>query len=166
MTTEMTSDVAERFISQSRQKLSEHLIRIERCVELLTDEQVWWRPNEASNSIGNLLLHLAGNIRQYFISGLGGTPDTRNRPQEFGDRAQLPKAELLAKLKATVTEADAVLAGFDREKLLEQRHIQNQDWVVLDAVYQITGHLMLHTGQIMLITKTLTAKDLGLTRLK
>ncbi len=166
MTNEMTSDVAARFIGQSRQKLSEYLIRIERCVELLTDEQVWWRPNEASNSIGNLLLHLAGNVRQYFISGLGDLPDTRHRPQEFGERAQLPKTELLARLKATVAEADAVLAQFDLTKLLEARHIQQQDWIVLDAIYQITGHFMLHTGQIMLLTKTLTAQDLGLTRLR
>ncbi|HZS05060.1 MAG TPA: DinB family protein [Blastocatellia bacterium] len=160
----MTNDVAAAFIAESRQYVStDNLRKIERCVEMLSDEQIWWRPNEESNSVGNLLLHLAGNARQWIISGIGGEPDRRVRQQEFDERSQVPRAELMARLKQTLAEADAVLAGLDAETLLEQRTIQGHERRVLDAIYHVVTHLSMHTGQIILVTKMLTGKDARLT---
>src|ERR1700682_5512238 len=108
------SRVAEAFVAQARAFLSdEYLPKIERCLETLTDEQLWWRANENSNSIGNLLLHLSGNARQWIVSGLGGVPDRRQRQGEFDERSVISKAELLARLKETLIDVDAVLGGLD-----------------------------------------------------
>ena len=95
------SDVAQAFLDESRRYLlKENLPKIERCLESLTEEDVWWRPNEQSNSIGNLLMHLAGNLRQWIISGVGGADDVRQRAQEFDERSPLPVATLMAQLRA------------------------------------------------------------------
>src|SRR5215469_15030537 len=99
------------FLNFSRHKLLEqYWPRLKSCVESLTDEQIWWRPNEASNSIGNLLLHLNGNVRQWLIASFNRQNDTRNRPAEFAERQMIPCAELLQPLDATVKEAATVLA--------------------------------------------------------
>jgi len=153
--------VSQEFITESRKFLTEQFFpRIERVVENLSDEQIWQRPNEASNSIGNLMLHLAGNVRQWIISGLGGQEDNRVRQQEFDERSTIPKNELLAKLWQTVTEADAVLEKFDEAKLLETRKIQHDQVTPLYAIYHVVEHFSMHTGQIIFISKMLTAEDL------
>src|SRR5438132_518519 len=87
---------------------SPEMKRIRHCMGQLTDEQVWWRPAEGMNSVGNLLLHLAGNVRQWIIGGLGSVPDSRDRPAEFAERRHVPKAELWAQLEAAVKEAREV----------------------------------------------------------
>ncbi len=91
------------------EELTKALGCIRHCLDQLNDDQVWWRPSEAMNSIGNLLLHLTGNVRQWVVSGLGAAADARNRPAEFAERERIPKAELLAQVEATVAEAKAVL---------------------------------------------------------
>src|SRR2546421_2683890 len=107
-------DVSRAFIQNARQLLKEeYLPKIERCLERLTDEQVWWRPNSESNSIGNLLLHLSGNARQWIVSGLGGETDKRERQAEFDERRIIACDELLALLRTTVADVDRVLAKFD-----------------------------------------------------
>jgi uncharacterized damage-inducible protein DinB len=155
------ADIAEAFIAQSRSLLtSAYLPRIERCLEKLSDEEVWWRPHEEANSIGNLLLHLSGNVRQWIVSGVGARPDTRVRQQEFDERRVLPRTELLRRLRETLSEADAVLAETVPSRLLETRQIQGKDVTVLDAVYHVVEHFSMHTGQIILLTKLLKAEDL------
>jgi uncharacterized damage-inducible protein DinB len=150
------------FIDQSRRYLkAEYLPKIERCVAQLTDEEVWWRPNEASNSIGNLLLHLAGNVRQWIVGGVAGLPNERRRQEEFDARATVPAAALLGDLRAALDEVDGVLAGLDPAVLLEARHIQGFPTTVLSAVYHVVEHFSTHTGQIAYITKLLKAGDLG-----
>jgi uncharacterized damage-inducible protein DinB len=139
---------------------TEYLPKIERCVNLLTDEQIWWRPNPESNSLGNLLLHLAGNVRQWIVCGVGGETDLRERQQEFDQRSVLPAEELLSRLKNTLAEVDTVLATIDGGLLLQRRTIQGCDVVVLDAIYHVVEHFSMHTGQIILLTKQLTASDL------
>jgi uncharacterized damage-inducible protein DinB len=152
---------ANAFIVKSRSiLLADNLPRIERCLEKLSDTEVWWRANEDSNSIGNLMLHLSGNVRQWIVSGLGGRPDTRVRQEEFDERRELPRAELLRLLKETLTEADAVLAAFEPSQLLESRHIQGDDVTGLEAVYHVVEHFSMHTGQIILLTKIIKGKDL------
>jgi hypothetical protein len=142
------------FIDHSRELLTDsYLPRIERCVEKLTDEQIWWRANPGSNSIANLMLHLSGNVRQWIVSGIGGAPDVRQRQQEFDARGPLPRAEVVARLRNTVQEADRVLAGVEPAALLEPRRIQGYDVNVMEAIYQVVEHFSMHTGQIILLAK-------------
>ena len=155
------SDIGQTFIARSRYHLSEDFLpKIERCLSLLTDEQIWWRPNSESNSIGNLLLHLSGNARQWIVCGVGGAADARDRDAEFARREMIPREELRSILKQTLREVDATLAQFDPSKLLETKTIQGLDVSVLEAILHVVEHFSMHTGQIILLTKLLTASDL------
>src|ERR671930_1509909 len=108
------SDIGQEFIARSRHHFTDdYLPKIERCLERLTDEQIWWRANEHSNSVANLLLHLEGNARQWIISGVGGATDRRERDREFDERGRLPGERLMSSLRATLEEADSVLARLD-----------------------------------------------------
>ena len=150
------------FIDQARKFLSdEYLPKLERCLEQLSDEQIWWRANEKSNSIGNLLLHLSGNARQWIICGLGGANDARVRQQEFDERRVIPRAELLETVRKALREVDAVLADFDQSKLLDPYSIQGTTVSALEAIFHVTEHFSMHTGQIILLTKLLDEKDIG-----
>jgi uncharacterized damage-inducible protein DinB len=158
---ESGSEVATAFLSHARQFLSgEYLPKIEKCLAELTDEDVWWRGNEESNSIGNLLLHLSGNARQWIVSGLGGRDDHRQRQTEFDERALISKEELLASLRETLVEVDRVLAEFDSSQLMQPYRIQNLDVIALEAIFHAVEHFSMHTGQIILLTKLLAKKDL------
>src|SRR5712692_1308890 len=130
------NDVGQAFIAQSQYHLAKDFLpKIERCVGLLNDEQIWWRANEQSNSIGNLLLHLSGNVRQWIVCGLGGATDARDRDSEFAHRDLIPRDELLGRLKQTLLEADAALAKFDPNNLLEKQRIQGMEAVpALEAI--------------------------------
>ena len=157
------------FLRQVRFCLAEECwIKIKYSVDLLDEEQVWWRPNEDSNSIGNLLLHLSGNVRQWIIAGIGGAVYQRDRQREFAERSRIGKAELLDLLKTTLAEADAVLAKIETEVADSrsdaplQRVCAPQGFkqTVLDAVSHVVGHLGYHTGQIVYITKLLQSGKL------
>jgi uncharacterized damage-inducible protein DinB len=119
----------------------------------LSLENLWWRANPQSNSIGNLILHLSGNLQQWIVSGVGGLPDVRERRREFDERNPTPGAELLSLLRATVVNADAVLTDLDPGSLLEHRPIQTYDVTVLQAIYAVVEHFSMHTGQIILLAK-------------
>src|SRR2546426_2446988 len=154
-------EVSRAFIQQAREFLrEEYLPKIERCLERLTDEQVWWRSNEESNSIGNLLLHLSGNARQWIVSGLGGAPDKRERQTEFDERSPISKRELLSRLQETIGEVDSVLAQLDPNQLLIRHEIQGSNVTALEAIFHVVEHFSMHTGQIILLTKLLAKKDL------
>ena len=153
------------FLDKSRTLLtSEYSVKIERSVERLSGAEVWWRPNEASNSIGNLILHLNGNVGMWILSGVGRLAFERNRQLEFDERRQMPAAELLAQLNATLQRADEVLAGLDETELLSRREIQGYDVTVLEAIYHVVEHFGMHTGQIILLSKAQVAGDLSLWR--
>jgi len=141
--------------------LGDYLPKIERCLEKLSDEQIWWRANEESNSIGNLILHLCGNARQWIICGVGGAPDARDRDSEFAQRERIPRDELLMLLRSTLSEVQTTLANLDPSILLEHRKIQGNDVEILEAIFHVTEHFSMHAGQIFLLTKILTATDLG-----
>jgi uncharacterized damage-inducible protein DinB len=158
---QINDEVAREFVRQARKFLSdEYLPKIERCLESLNDEQVWWRPNAESNSIGNLLLHLSGNARQWIVSGVGGETDARERQAEFDRRAIIPRSELLDRLKQTLKDVDRVLEQFDSSKLLSRYQIQGSDVTALEAIFHVTEHFSMHTGQIIFLTKILAKKDL------
>ena len=156
-----SSEVTRAFIDRAGAFLStEYLPKIEHCFEQLTDEQIWFRANEASNSIGNLVLHLCGNARQWIVSGLGDRPDRRDRNSEFRQREVIPRVELLEYLRTTVREVEQVLANLDSSVVLEKRTIQGKDVEVLEAIFHVTEHFSMHTGQIILLTKMLAQRDM------
>ena len=162
MTENSDPNVSGAFIQKARDLLTEeYLPKIERCVEQLTDEQVWWRPGEQSNSIGNLLLHLSGNARQWIVSGLGGATDERRRQTEFDERRIIDRDELLGILRTTLADVDTVLANFDPSHLLDSYPIQGSKSTALQAIFHVTEHFSMHTGQIILLTKMLTKTDLA-----
>lgn len=158
---ESKTGVSGSFIQEARRLLTEeYLPKIERCVERLTIEQIWWRPNPESNSIGNLMLHLSGNARQWIVCGLGGEVDQRQRQTEFDEREEIPREELLGKLRTTVTDVSDVLSRFDSDRLLDEYPIQGTRVTALAAIFHVTEHFSMHSGQIILLTKMLANTDL------
>jgi len=142
-------DLHTAFLEFSRQKLIEqYWPRLRTCVERLSDEQVWWRPNDVSNSIGNLILHLNGNGRQWLVSSFKRSDDIRDRPAEFRERRLLLASALLEKLDTTLKEAAEVLYSLSEADLLTTFEIQGYTVIGLYAIYQVVEHFGLHYGQI------------------
>jgi hypothetical protein len=157
-----TPDLTPAFLAFSRAKLlDQYWPRLRASVESLTDEQIWWRPNDASNSIGNLLLHLNGNVRQWLVVSFNNQPDTRQRPAEFAERDRIPAPILLDHLATTMHAAAAVLHRLAADDLAAPIEIQGYSVTGLAAVYQVVEHFGLHYGQILYIAKMLQARDLG-----
>ena len=160
-------DVGQAFIHRSVAYLKgDYLPRIRLCLQGLSEEDIWWRPNEASNSIGNLILHLAGNAKQWVVSGIGGEPDRRRRDEEFSQEGGLSGAELVALLGDAMDEVDEVLSRLEPRELLETRVIQGMKVSVLDALYHVVEHFSTHTGQIIYLAKLRTGRDLGFWEVK
>jgi len=159
-------DLARPFLLHaSRLLLRVHGPRIAACVHALSPEQIWWRANPASNSVGNLVLHLEGNVRQWIVSGLGGGPDRRQRDQEFSELGPIPHPTLLARLRKALGEADRVMRKLNAEALARTYSIQGFRVTGLQAVFHVAEHFSHHAGQIILLTKMLGGKDLKFTRL-
>jgi uncharacterized damage-inducible protein DinB len=143
--------------------LDDYFVKIAAAIDSLDNEQVWRRPNESSNSIGNLLLHLSGNLRQWIISGVGGADDTRDRAREFAARASVSKCELVELMKETLDEADAILAKIEDEcaatnsdaPLQRVCRPQAYEVTVFDAIFHVVEHFSYHTGQIIFAAKWL-----------
>jgi uncharacterized damage-inducible protein DinB len=159
-------DLAQAFLAEARHSLCEqHLPRITRCLKMLSEDQIWWRPHSTSNSVGNLVLHLAGNVRQWIISGLGGEPDRRERDKEFSEFGPLPRRFLIRHLEKTVAAANRVLAKLASPGLTREYGIQRFRVTGLAAVAHVTEHFAYHNGQIIYATKLLQGRDLRFTRL-
>lgn len=155
-------DFSRAFVNQAREYLlGDYLPKLKHCLGTVTDEQIWWRPNAASNSIGNLLLHLGGNARQWIVSGLGGEEDHRVRQTEFDQMEAIPREQLIGMLTKTLEEVGGVLEAFDPANLLRKYSIQGNEVTALEAIFHVTEHFSMHTGQIILLTKSLTGKDPG-----
>lgn len=147
-------DASQNFINFSRHILNEeYRIKMRKTVAALPDAALWWRPNEQANSVGNLLLHLEGNVRQWIIGAVGGAPDVRDRAHEFAAKEGSTREELLRHLEATLDEADAVLAKLTSSQLTERRRVQMREPTVLEAIYQVVQHFGYHLGQIVVIAK-------------
>jgi uncharacterized damage-inducible protein DinB len=157
----MPANLDRQFLDFSARKLEQLTGRIESCLGTLSDEQVWARGSANENAIGNLVLHLTGNVRQWIVSGIGGRPDVRQRDAEFAAAGGVSTAELLERLKSTVRETAAVLEQVSEERLAERITVQNYDVSVLEAIYHVVEHFAGHTGQIIFATKMLTGSDLG-----
>jgi hypothetical protein len=153
--------MASTFLDFSRNKLlNQYWPRMCSAVEPLTSDQIWWRPNTASNSIGNLILHLNGNVGQWLVASFNKLEDARNRPAEFNERRRLSARTLLDRIAETMQEAEKVLARLTPADLLAIYEIQGYTVSGLHAVYQVVEHFGLHYGQIIYISKALRGEDL------
>lgn len=135
------------------------------CLEKLSEGEIWWRPNEASNSAGNLVLHLCGNMRQWIVSGLGGAKDIREREKEFSERGPVARDALGERFRQTVKESCAVLERLKPGDLTRRYRIQGFDVTGYEAAAQVAQHVAYHLGQIIYLTKLKRGQDLGFTRL-
>ena len=146
------------FLDYSTAKLRQYHERIAVCLDQLTNEQIWTKGHANENAIGNLVLHLSGNVRQWIVASLGGAPDTRQRDTEFAAKAS---TNLLALLNAAVDEAIPIIDSLTPERLAERIQIQKYNLTVMEAVYHVVEHFSMHTGQVVFATKLLTGGDLG-----
>ena len=157
------NQIATLFLDFSCVKLEQMSQHLAACLAKLTDAQIWQRGGPHENAIGNLILHLCGNMRQWILHGVGGLPDVRIRDLEFSTTAGLTGAELMELFRSTTAEATAVIAATTQAHLLDRITPQGREVSVLDAIYQVVGHVQQHVGQIILLTKQMTAQDLDLT---
>ena len=161
----MDSEITQLFLTYSVKKLQQMSGHIEACLAKLNDNQIWSRGAPHENSVGNLILHLCGNVRQWIGAGVGGQKDVRVRDKEFSAGGGYTASELLLRLHQTVDEAISIINGVSPERLRETINPQTGPVSVLDAIYQVVGHFQQHTGQIMFATKICVGEDLGFTRL-
>lgn len=157
----MENKVVQELVRQAIFRMDESSRMIKIALGTISDEEIWKRPNESSNSIGNLILHLCGNISQYAISSLGEKKDKRERDKEFSTRGEQGKSELLNKLLHTVKAAKETMKSATIEQLLRQREVQGFQMSGIGVVMHVVEHYSYHTGQIAFWTKQLKNKDLG-----
>lgn len=149
-------DLATSVVEQHRNKMiHECPAMIRECLDLLTDEQIWWRPNPTSNSVGNLVLHVCGATRHFWGRGVGGSDYVRDRDAEFAARGPVPKAELVALLEETVAEADGILGRLSGQRLFEVTKNIGVEMSVLACLSRMSHHWSYHAGQIVCLAKTL-----------
>jgi uncharacterized damage-inducible protein DinB len=159
----MENEVATLFLEYSCTKLDVTMKDMRACVERLTDEQVWERHGAHENAVGNLVLHLCGNMRQWVMHGVGKAEDVRIRDTEFNADGELTGMGLIELFEKTVAEARGVIDSLPAERLVERITPQGRNVAVLEAIYQVVGHVQQHMGQIILLTKQMTRQDLDLT---
>ena len=146
--------IAEIFVARSRYWLTkEYPIKLRHCLNALPRGAVWARPNQESNSVGNLLIHLTGNVTEWILGGVGGRSYKRYRAGEFAQRDGADASKLMDDLEAVLREADRVLAGLTDKDLERSVVIQERDTNVLGAIYHVVEHFAMHTGQIVFLTK-------------
>lgn len=148
-------DVASAVAKEACHQLDEGLGKIKHCLDQLTDEQVWWRPESSMNSIANLMLHLCGNLRQWIVSGVGEADDIRDRPKEFSEHGPIEKYELLRQLGEAVNDANAAVISVPAAGLLEVRRIQGFDKTGIAAIFDSVSHFRGHTQEIIHMTRCL-----------
>jgi uncharacterized damage-inducible protein DinB len=149
------------FLNYAAEKLAQLCGRVETCLGKLTPDQIWMRGTENQNAVGNLVLHLNGNVRQWILSGVGGLPNTRIRDEEFAARAGKGPEALGKLLRGSVDEALAIIRSLPQERLTERTNIQGHDVTLLEAVFHVVEHFSGHTSQIIFVTKMWTGEDLG-----
>ena len=153
---EPTNNLSDVALAALRNRITQILpSQIRACVDELTEEQLWWRPNEQTNSVGNLVLHVSGSMRHYLSRGVGGIEYQRDRPAEFAERGPIPRAQLLATFDETISQAATVLDSFDTSRFLAPTDEQNYVPTVFDLIFNIAIHLATHAGQIVFVTKML-----------
>jgi len=156
---------AQEFIEASCAFLKDDFLpKVTHCLQDMSDQDIWWRPNEESNSAGNLILHLCGNLRQWILNPMGGARFERNRDAEFAERKPVSKAELIADIDSTVLEVVRALAELPSNSLLDRFAVQGYSTSRLQAIYHVVEHFSYHLGQILYIYKMRTGQDPGFYR--
>jgi hypothetical protein len=149
-----TADSVTRAVThEACEVLAQSLIKIKHCLAQLNEDQVWWRPKEDMNSIGNLILHLTGNVRQWIVVGLGDQTNTRNRQAEFSERGPIKKSVLLHELEAVVEAAKGTLRRTTAEQMLSARRIQGFDTTGWGALFDSVPHFKGHTQELTCLTR-------------
>jgi hypothetical protein len=152
------SELGAVVIEAIRKRMTEILPpQIRECVGKISDDQIWWRPNDQSNSVGNLILHLTGSLRHYVSHSIGGFQYERDRPAEFAEKGPLPKDELLKLFDQMVEQVDVTLRSLSKERLLDAGTQPSYNPTVFDQLYGASLHMSLHAGQIIYVTKMLEA---------
>jgi len=154
------SGIEAQFIGYSCDTLKQLAERIDDCLGRLTAEQVWARSGKSDNSVGNLVLHLCGNVTQWIGSGVGSRIDHRDRDAEFAARGGAGPAELAEKLNGVVSDAVAIIRKTG-DRLTEVIHPQGYSVTVMQAIYHVVEHFSHHAGQILFATKLMVDQDLG-----
>ncbi len=144
-----------------RRLLDESIPRTRQCLETLSPEEIWFRPNDHSNSVGNLVLHLCGNARQWIIAGLGQVPDVRTRDQEFAEQGPLPTAELYQLLDQLERDLVPALEALSPENLVRAYTIQGFPESGLSVLVHVVEHFSYHVGQITYFVKAHKDLDTG-----
>lgn len=157
--TSNSHSIGHAYIAAGRHRFAACVERIKHCLRQLDDARVWWRPAESQNSIANIVLHLCGNLKQWIVAGVGGAPDTRNRPLEFSERGPIANVELIRMLDEIAAAVDRVLAGVTEDKLLKIRRIQGFEETVLSAIFDTLAHFSGHTQEIVFITRLQLGDD-------
>ncbi len=153
--------IESNFLNYAAEKLTQLCGRVETCLGKLTPEQIWMRGTENQNAVGNLVLHMNGNVRQWILTGVGGAPDNRIREAEFSARGGEPAETLAARLRETLESAARLIRSLPADRLAEHARIQGHDVTLLEAIFHVVEHFSGHTSQIIFITKMLTGEDLG-----
>lgn len=156
----MEANLAEEFIAQSIYRMEEKLTHFEKAMAQASEEDIWRRPNGSSNTIGNIIIHLCGNITQYIHSSLGEVPDIRQRDAEFAADGGKTKAELMSMLRQTVEKANQIMQNLDRSRLLEVRSVQAYEFSAIGIIIHVVEHFSYHAGQVAFWVKQLKDVDL------
>ena len=157
----MTEEFVKEFIDEVLYRIDENTVKLASCLKELQETEIWKRPNKSSNSVGNIILHLCGNIRQYAISSLGHKEDVRERHKEFSADGGYSKSELIEKLVGTVDDAKSIIQNVSHSELLKKRRVQGYNHSGIGIVIHVAEHYSYHTGQIIFWTKLLKNKDMG-----
>jgi uncharacterized damage-inducible protein DinB len=152
-------DIAKAFAREAIYCMHYGINKIEHCLKQLDDEQVWWRPRDEMNSIGNLLLHVAGNLRQWIVAGVGDVEDTRIRQLEFDERGPLPKEQVLNRLLEVLSQAEATIRNVSAEELLKDKRIQGHDSNKMQAIWHSITHFQGHVQEIIGMTRQQLGAD-------
>ncbi len=163
-----SNPIADNFLAYASTRLHQSQKTIAACLDKLTDYQIWHRNGNHENSIANLLLHLEGNLRQWILHGIDSQPDIRQRDAEFTLTPCTSPAEARARFNRTLDESAQVIAALSPDRLLTTIDPQPtgawRNLTILEAIFKVVGHVEMHTGQIILLTKQLTATDLDLSQ--
>jgi len=150
----MEAEILDNLINEvKRRMIEEGVERIRKSLEKLNLEEVWEKPNANSNSMGNLVLHLCGNVRQYFLAGIDQQKDTRERQKEFDVQEPIPTSELMEKLDSLMEEVIVALDKITYNQLTETRRVQGFNETVLSILVHVTEHFSYHVGQITYYVK-------------
>ncbi len=158
----MQDEVSELLIRETKYRLLEESIpRLHKCLDKLSEAEIWYRPNTHTVSIGNLVLHLNGNVRQWLISGLGGAPDLRQRQQEFDETGPIPISELKEMLDILENDIEVVLEGLSTSDLITERIIQGYKSSGVSILVHVVEHFSYHVGQVTILIKSRMNLDMG-----